>query len=514
MKVLQKIYIILGKQTGRELDSLCSTLSALFPYLNFTSNLYLVTKSLPQATPEMELILKHVSNFLKENLFARLYVHLVHPAPQTGMKDMDFCLQNYYQPVKAISWDFDHEGYIHQEVPRLILLPVIVPDNRVEPLSLRALLGALNASFLPPTLYLHKSTFFLAHDKDLMARAEKVYYGCNGFGESSEIACALYCNDILDEMLDMLQPEALFTTGQCPAAVIISADDGMVYPCMEAFLKGEGLGDIYADLDGDKLMDLYHGYREQQKECLMCRERVVDDFSDLSLPEAKTLEVGALLYRFGVFNQDADKHIRAIENFRRSLILSPAEEAGSINFRIGFSYIQIGEYDRAHQAFERAEPTFHDQYFLHFYLGLCYFQKEDYDSALEKFSRAASLKPEKEELVNILIYLGTCHNRLGDYQRAVTDLETAKDLAGFDVKEIYSTLGFSYFQLKDYDRAIENLSMAVEIDPDSAIDFASLGSNYREKGSISMAIAMYEKALKLDPTLIHARQNLERLQNI
>jgi ribosomal protein S12 methylthiotransferase accessory factor len=90
-------------------------------------------------------------------------------------------------------------------------------------------------------------------------------------------------------------------------------------------------------------------------------------------------------------------------------------------------------------------------------------------------------------------------------------LERAKEAAG-PVKEIYNALGFSYFQLKDYDRAIENLSLAVAIDPHSAIDFASLGASYREKGDAGRAITMYEKALTLDPSLTSAQENLERLK--
>ncbi|MCK4389052.1 MAG: hypothetical protein KAV83_02285 [Desulfobacterales bacterium] len=44
------------------------------------------------------------------------------------------------------------------------------------------------------------------------------------------------------------------------------------------------------------------------------------------------------------------------------------------------------------------------------------------------------------------------------------------------------------------------------------MDYASLGSNYREKGNVSMAIAMYEKASALDPNMTSARENLERLK--
>jgi ribosomal protein S12 methylthiotransferase accessory factor len=170
-----------------------------------------------------------------------------------------------------------------------------------------------------------------------------------------------------------------------------------------------------------------------------------------------------------------------------------------------------GNHDQALEAFERAEHTYRGEYYFHFYRGLCYFEQGDYVTALEKFSEALNLNPQQEDLVRILIYIGTCHNSLGDYEKARVELERAKEAAG-PVKEIYNALGFSYFQLKDYDQAIHNLSRAVEIDPHSAIDFASLGASYREKGDTTKAIAMYEKALTLDPTITSAQENLERLK--
>jgi ribosomal protein S12 methylthiotransferase accessory factor len=51
----------------------------------------------------------------------------------------------------------------------------------------------------------------------------------------------------------------------------------------------------------------------------------------------------------------------------------------------------------------------------------------------------------------------------------------------------------------------------VEINPGSAIDWASLGSNLRDLGRIDEAIEMYEKALSLDPSIGFARENLAKL---
>ena len=52
---------------------------------------------------------------------------------------------------------------------------------------------------------------------------------------------------------------------------------------------------------------------------------------------------------------------------------------------------------------------------------------------------------------------------------------------------------------------------AIEIDPTSAIDYANIASNLRDKGDTEAAITMYRKALSLDPTIDFARESLKRL---
>lgn len=511
MPALQKIYVILGKQNEEQLERLCRILSSLFSYVNLTSNLYLVMENLPQGMPQVERIQKDVSAFLRGSLFARLYVHFVHRAPQAAMKEIDFYFQYYYQSLRLATREFDQEGYMHQEVPRLMLLPLIVPDNQVERTSLIALLDVLKSAFLLPSLYLDTDTFFLSQDEDLLAKTEKVYYGHGKSRGLADVVCNLYHQDIVHDSSARLESDAVFMTDPCPAALIISVQDGMVYGCIDAFLKKEGLANIYENLNVEHIMARYDEHDKSKRDCSACRGRVVDSFSDLPLPKAAVHEVGALLYHFATLNQEAENHVRAIERFTKSLMLSPVEECASIYFRLGLSYTKTGQYDQALEAFNRAEPTYHDQDYFHFHTGLCHFEREDYRMALEKFSKAVRLNPRQEDLLRILIYMGTCHNSLGEYEEALVLLEKAKETAG-PVKEVYNALGFSYFQLKDYDKAIENLKRAVAIDPFSAIDYASLGSNYREKGDINMAIAMYEKALALDPNMTSARQNLEKLK--
>lgn len=508
---IHKIYVILGKQDKGNLEQLSKTLSGLFSYMNMTSNLYLVAGNLPESMPQVERIQKDVIKFLRKNLFARLYLHFVHAIPQTTVKGIDYYFQYYYQYLKRETREFDQEGYIYQEVPRFMLLPVIVPDNRVEPASLITLLDMLKGAFMLPCLYLDKSVFFLTQDKDLLARTEKVYYGDDDSREPAEIACNMFNGDLLDNSLAMLTSKGRFIPGPCQASLIISAQDGKVYTCMDAFRKNQSLTDIYKSNSVDALMALYYEHGMPKRDCLECSGRVAESFADLPISQGRKQRIGALLCHFGTLYHDAGDDIQAVEKYEQSLKLSSVQEAGHINFRLGLGYTNIGRFDQAVKAFNKAELTYHSQYYFHFYKGRCYFEMGDYQAALSEFLQAMHLKPQQDDLVRILIYAGSCHNSLGEYEKAVVVLEKAEK-AAVHIKEIYNSLGFSYFQLKNYDKAIENLNTAVEIDPCSAVDYASLGANYREKGDFDKAIVMYEKALALDPDMILASENLERLK--
>ncbi len=295
---IQKIYVVLAKQQDKtDFELLCHILSGLFSYVNLTSNLYLVAENLPESMPRIERIQKDVGKFLKANLFARLYLHFVHSVRLTNVKEIDYYFDYYYQSLKRAAGEFDREGFIHQEVPRLILLPVIAPDHRVESATLIGLLNALKSIFMLPCLYLDKTTFFLSKDKDLLTRTEKIYFGNGHPREPAEIACNLFYQDLLDESLTKLASKAEFMSVPCPASLIISAKDGKIYCCMDAFRKNESLTDIYGK-SADELMEIYYEHDHSKRDCLGCRRRTAELFAGLPVSETKKQHIGALLSHF------------------------------------------------------------------------------------------------------------------------------------------------------------------------------------------------------------------------
>jgi len=295
---IQKIYVVLSKQQDKaDFELLCRILSGLFSYVNLTSNLYLVAENLPESMPRIERIQKDVGKFLKTNLFARLYLHFVHSVSLTTAKEIDYYLYYYYQPLKRAAGEFDKEGFVHQEVPRLILLPVIAPDHRVDPASLIGLLNAFKSMFMLPCLYLDKTTFFLSKDKELLTRAEKIYFGNDHSREPAEIACNLFNQDLLDQSLSNLASKAVFMSVPCPASLIVSANDGKVYCCMDAFRKNESLTDIYGK-SAEELMEIYYEHNHSKRDCLGCRRRSAEFFAGVPVSETKKQYIGALLSHF------------------------------------------------------------------------------------------------------------------------------------------------------------------------------------------------------------------------
>jgi hypothetical protein len=274
-----------------------------------TSSLYLVTENLPESMPQIKQIHKEIDKFLGEALFARLYVHYVHYVSTKGLEEIGLC----YQYIKQMTGSFDKEGYIHQEMPRLMLLPVIVPDKQVESVPLINLLDKLKNSFFSvplinlldklknsfflSSLYLDKTTFALAQSEKVLAGTEKIYLSSCNSRKLPDIAGNLFCQDLLDDSLDMLSSEAIRLSDQCGPCLFVSTQDGNIYSCIDSFQKGEKLANMYEDFNVDELISRGNQGRlidRSKRDCLGCREKTAESFADLPMSQDTRQRIGAL----------------------------------------------------------------------------------------------------------------------------------------------------------------------------------------------------------------------------
>ncbi len=282
--VLQKIFVVLGEYDRGKLEKLGPTLSDLFSYMNMTSHVYLMAENLSQGMPQVEYIQKGIMKFLMENLFARYNVHFIHQAHLTAMKDIDFYSNYYYLPWKRSIHAIDLEGNAHRETPRLVLQSVVVPNSQVDNTLLNNLFDIFRSLFLLPALYLNKDTLFLTEDKALLQKVHKVYYGYGNSAGAAEIVSTVCSQDMLTESSSNAVSQTVLMTDPCPATLIISVQDGMVYSCMDAFLKKKSLTNIYGE-HVNTLMAQYDQYHKSNSNCLECRKQMVEWFSSLALPK-------------------------------------------------------------------------------------------------------------------------------------------------------------------------------------------------------------------------------------
>ncbi|MBW2107616.1 MAG: YcaO-like family protein [Deltaproteobacteria bacterium] len=151
------------------------------------------------------------------------------------------------------------------------------------------------------------------------------------------------------------------------------------------------------------------------------------------------------------------------------------------------------------------------KYYIQFYLGSCSLKLGDPAAATAFFQQALVLEPNREDRASIYSYLGQALKARGQYSQALDVLEQAL-ACDTERTDVHNLMGFCYFKLKEYRKAIQCFQEVLRLDPTSAIDYANIAANYRDLGETQLAVAYYEHALHLDPSIDFAREALRDLQ--
>ena len=130
----------------------------------------------------------------------------------------------------------------------------------------------------------------------------------------------------------------------------------------------------------------------------------------------------------------------------------------------------------------------------HLLLGRLYRMNNDLQKAEREFKLAVKLQPDSEEAVTTLAYL---YNEEGDATRAVQVLSSVPD-AGRSAK-MYSALGYTYEQQKQYKQAIDAYRRAIELDRDNLDAIRGLAENLMNDGQTDAALEQYKIIADANP---------------
>lgn len=144
-----------------------------------------------------------------------------------------------------------------------------------------------------------------------------------------------------------------------------------------------------------------------------------------------------------------------------------------------------------YEAIVRIEPKSSDN---HLWLGRLYLANKDMLKAETEFKAAISLDPTSEEAITNVAYL---YNEEGDNKKAVDILTSVPE--GARTAKIYSALGYTYEQQKDYKKAIAAYREAISQDHDNLDALRGLAQNLANDNQMDAALQQYTAIQEADP---------------
>ena len=145
------------------------------------------------------------------------------------------------------------------------------------------------------------------------------------------------------------------------------------------------------------------------------------------------------------------------------------------------------------------------QAYLKMLEGIQYSNMYKHAEAIKRFEEARKLDPQSAvpygylSFANLMnVWLGSTANRTESIEKALEYAEKCKALDD-ELSGCHQMLGNVYLIKKEYDNAISEGKMAVELEPNSALAALWYGWTLRSVGRYEDALREYERALRLDP---------------
>jgi tetratricopeptide (TPR) repeat protein len=139
-----------------------------------------------------------------------------------------------------------------------------------------------------------------------------------------------------------------------------------------------------------------------------------------------------------------------------------------------------------------------------FNAALCYEKAGAVDLAIERYESCAEIG---YQVPNVYLFMATILRNVDRKEDALVVLQNARANYPREQSILIEELNI-YLENKEYDRALENLALAAELDPGNEILWFSLGSVHDNLGNASEAQDAYKKALDIKPTYFDANYNL------
>jgi tetratricopeptide (TPR) repeat protein len=196
-------------------------------------------------------------------------------------------------------------------------------------------------------------------------------------------------------------------------------------------------------------------------------------------------------------NEDRTEFSNAASHFGNAAVIFPDSIGAYVNQ--AYAFFSAGEAEKAIEPFETAVEKGDESEDTFIYLADLYRTYDQPDKGIELLERARELYPGNEniqaQLMNFYVSSGREDEAMQVYKDAVAS-EPSNKLYRYN----YGSL---LLEIEDYDGAIEQLTRAVEIDPNYGNAYYNLGAAY-----VNKAVSINEEVTTLDDDLRERRSEM------
>lgn len=154
------------------------------------------------------------------------------------------------------------------------------------------------------------------------------------------------------------------------------------------------------------------------------------------------------------------------------------------------------EFAKAIELYDKVENEYGANVTLYLYRSNCYEEMGEYQKAIMDLNRAIELDPDEEYLK---ASRGDAYRSAGMYDKAIVDYTAAIEVdpsRGY----YYYARGWSYELYGDDAKAMEDYNAGIELDKDYPYLFLSRAEQYKKQGKTELANADYEMVMAKDTT--------------
>jgi tetratricopeptide (TPR) repeat protein len=218
-------------------------------------------------------------------------------------------------------------------------------------------------------------------------------------------------------------------------------------------------------------------------------EKFVTDYPTSTKQNQAYIEVAQFFFEQGNYPKALQWFDKVDESYMSK------SDSDKFNFQKGYAYFNAKKKKEATTYFNKVvnSPEFGSQ--AKYYLGFMAYEGDDYKEATKYFDEVSGEEKYKEKLS---YYQADMNFKLGNFQKAIDLGQKAMAKSNeLEKSELNKIIGESYFNLKQYDKAIPFLEQyAGKKGKWSNTDFYQLGYAYYEKKEYEKAISQFNKIIE------------------